>query len=193
MISIPVAHTLDALLFTLGSEFANLSATLAINFPELLFLNEDGKTIRSVPRKFADSAAVTGVLKSGPAVSMTWNLTTPATPDHLTWIIAGEKASLRIESDNAQIQMAPDMKLSMFTAPGEDGRESIYEDPGTPAWAPIEVPRAKFFGGVAEVYEAFAEGRMGALVDFEEATKRHRMVEAIHRSAEKGTRESYES
>ncbi len=46
------------------------------------------------------------------------------------------------------------------------------------------------FGSIGEVYQAFAKGGKG-VVDFEEAVVRHKLVEAIQRSMEKGTRENY--
>ena len=190
MISIPVIHCLDPLCFLLG-EFKFLNAIMAMKFPEVQFQNADGKGTTSMPRNFVDSVAVAGVLKTGPFVNFSYNITTPATPDHLTWIISGEKASLKFEGDNAAIQMAS-MTLSMYTSPSRGGG-SMYEEPKKAAWDTIEYPESKSFGGVGEVYQAFAEGKTEALVDFEEATKRHRMIDAIVRSAEKGTRESYES
>ena len=192
-VSIPVSHTLDPVLFTLGSEFAYLIADLRINFPDVLIQNADGKGTHTVKRDTPDSVTVSGVLKNGASVSTTFNITTPATPDYLSWIIVGEKASLKLESDNAQLQMAPDAKLSMYTPPRNGGLDSIYANPEPPRWAQVEVPKGQYFGGVAEVYQAFAEGKTEALVDFAEATKRHRMVDAIFRSAKNGTKETYES
>lgn len=144
-----------------------------------------------MPRKFADSVAVQGVLESGTTASFAFNITTPGTPDHLTWIIAGEKGSLKMESDGALLQMASTRLLQYTPDPNKTG--NVYAD-GTesPKWEEIKLPPPSgYFGGVGELYAAFAEGKTEVLVDFEEAVKRHKMVEAIFRSAEKGTRESY--
>ena len=59
----------------------------------------------------------------------------------------------------------------------------------TGGWQELEFPE-KPFGGVGEVYEKFVEGGKGS-VDFEEAVKRHRMVDAMRRSLETGKSESY--
>ena len=190
-VTIPVAHILDAVLFALGSEFAHLTANLNTTHPELHILNADGKGSHPVKNNLADSITIAGVLKTGASASMIWNLTTPATPDTFSWIIAGEKASLKIESDKPSIQMAPDIKLSIYSP--QQPAEGTPEGQKSTQWEPVEVPKASYFGGVAAVYQAFAEGKTEALVDFAEATKRHRMVDAIFRSAEKGTREAYES
>lgn len=64
---------------------------------------------------------------------------------------------------------------------GEDGGK----------WEKIETGTQMAFGGVADLYKAFAEGNNELLVDFEGAVKRHEMIEAIVRSSEKGTRETY--
>lgn len=92
---------------------------------------------------------------------------------------------------------------------------------GGAAWKEVEIPKTEFdgcFGGVAPLYEGIAKGkgkdevsvfidrgfgcrsargatmltqRAQGIVDFEEAVTRHKMLEAIAKSAEKGTRESY--
>lgn len=192
LVSIPVAHNLDPVLFALGSEFAHLTADLNINSPDALFQSGDGKSVQSVKRNGPDYVNVSGQLKSGTSLSMVTYLTSLATPDHLSWLIAGEKASLKIESDHSQLQMAPSAVLSMYKPP-EGSKKNMYANPAPPHWEPIEFPKSSYFGGVAEVYLAFAEGKTEALVDFEEATKRHRMVDAIFRSAKNGTRETYQS
>ena len=111
IVSIPVAHTLDAVLFALGTEFAHLTTSLHTNFPDMRIRNADGEGTHLVKSNLADSVTVAGALKTGASASLTWNLTTPATPDLFSRTIAGEKASLKLESDNASIQMAPDIKL----------------------------------------------------------------------------------
>ena len=61
-------------------------------------------------------------------------------------------------------------------------------------WREVVIEKGKpenIFGGVAEIYEELVMGDGKKRVDFEEAVKRHRMVEAVLRSAKDGTRESY--
>lgn len=57
-------------------------------------------------------------------------------------------------------------------------------------WEEIAVAKPSF-GGIGPVYEAFATGKQGTYADFEEAVIRHKMVDAVYRSAESGTRETY--
>ena len=68
---------------------------------------------------------------------------------------------------------------------------SLYQPGENAKWEEVEVPKSGHFGGIGEVYAAFAEGRTEALVDFEKAVTRHKMVEAIQRSSESGERVSY--
>lgn len=174
--SIPAAHLLDTLCYLLG-EFKSLNATTAITFPEVTFTGADGKN-EITKRNIIDSIAVQGVLENGAIANYVFTTTTEATPSKLEWIISGEKGSLKFESPSIFISKSP--PTLYHCKPGEGAK---YEE--------VEVAKPKVFGGINEVYAAFAEGKTEGIVDFEGAVKRHRMVEAIYRSAEKGTRESY--
>ena len=156
---------------------------LSNNFPDLQFTRKDGTKTEAVPRKFQDAIMVQGILESGANVSATLTMTTKATPERLEWIIAGEKATLKMEADSASVQMAS-LKLSMYEPPASPDGKGAWKvvEPLTTALNPL---------GVGEVYQAFAENNPAPLVDFEEAVKRHRMVDAIFRSNDKGSRESY--
>ena len=166
---------LDPLCFLL-SEFKSLSATTAITYPTVQFKKPDGTLTEPMERKFVDSIYVQGVLESGTIASFSVNASTDTVPDYLEWIIAGEKGSLKIEGNSAFISLgAPN--LYQYT-PGDDAK-----------WEEVEFERGSF-GDIGEVYKAYAEGQKG-VVDFDAAVTRHKMVEAIRRSAEKGTRESY--
>ncbi|KAL9637562.1 MAG: hypothetical protein Q9164_002122 [Protoblastenia rupestris] len=186
-VSIPVSHVIDPFCYLLG-EFKWLSASLEQKFPTVQFLKSDGNPGSPVKSNIKDALAVHGVLESGASASFAYNATTTATPDNLNWVISGEKGSLKFESDNAAIQMAA-TKLLMYKMP-ETPAAGIYEEKKPAEWVEVEVAPFIAFGGIGEVYQAVAEGRPG-LVDFEEAVKRHHMVDAIFRSAEKGTRETY--
>ena len=190
IVSIPLLHTLDPLCYLLG-EFTWLSANLGTNIPNVRLTRKDGSKSDPVERKFHDAVSIQGVLESGASASIAYNCTTKATPDRLDWIIAGEKASLKLEGDHATIQMA-DNKLSIYELPSEPKKDEFYGKKTLSTWEPVEVPTMLGFGGIGEVYQAFAEGNQTPLVDFDEAVKRHHMVDAIFRSAEKGTRESYQ-
>ena len=169
--TILVAHSIDPLCYVLG-EFKSLNATSSIVHPTVKI---DGS---ETARNTADSVTVSGVLESGATATFTSGITTPATPENLYWIISGEKGSLKLEGTSA---------LFAFKAP------TLYQYlPGEGAkWEEIEVAKSKHFGGIAEIYETFAEGKRDGILDFEEAVKRHRLIDAIFRSSESGQRVSY--
>ena len=175
IVSIPTAHALDSLCFLLG-EFKTLNATTAVTLPTIQYTNPNGSKTAPEKRTFVDSVAVQGILESGITVSFSCTNTTEATPGRFEWIIAGEKASLKFESSFPFIAFPT--TLYQFTPGGEGAK-----------WEEIGVMTGNS-GGIGELYAAFADEKEG-FVDFDEAVKRHRMVEAIERSAANGTRESY--
>lgn len=193
MISVGTAHILDPLCFLLG-EFKSLNATTETTFPEISYKRADGSRTDPEPRTFADSIMVQGVLQSGATVGFINTQTTEATPGSLEWIISGEKASLKISGASSFLGLFP-AKLYQHSA-GE-GVEGVKMDNydfslgGGSEWKEVDIGAPFAFGGIGHVYETFAAGKKGVFVDFDEAVIRHRMVEAIYRSAEKGTRESY--
>lgn len=176
LVSIATGHVLDTLCYLLG-EFKHLNATTAITFPDMPLTGIDGKT-KTIQRKFIDSITIQGILENGAIANYAFTTTTEATPPRFEWIIYGEKGSLKFEGSNMFISMFPPTLYQY--KPGEGAK-----------WEEVGFGSLMAFGGVGEVYAAFAEGKKEGLVDFDEAVKRHRMVEAIYRSAEKGTRESY--
>jgi len=175
MVSVAAAHILDPLCYIL-SDFKSLNATTAITFPTMQFVGADGKKDPPIERKFADWISVQGALEGGIMANSVISFTTDATPDRLEWIISGEKGSLKFDGPSVLIGY---------------GQPTLYQfTPGQGAmWEEVKVDSA-MFGGIGEVYAAYADGKEG-FVDFEGAVQRHKMVEAIYRSAEKGTRESY--
>ena len=187
IVTIPTIHSLDPLCYLLG-EFKSFNVTTATVFPELRFVQADGSKGEPVKSKIADFISVSGVLESGAAVSFVSASATEATPEHLEWIISGEKGSLKLEGPSQFIVLAPPT-LYQSTLPNPDGKGQ--EEKSKAQWEEVEYEKGGL-GGIGEVYAAFAEGNKD-LVDFDVAVRRHKMVEAIFRSAENGTRESYQS
>lgn len=191
LVTIPTIHALDPLCYLLG-EYKFLNATIATTFPEIRFIQADGSRGEPVKSNFADFISIQGVLESGATASFVSSSTTEFTPAHFEWIISGEEGSLKFEGPSQFIAMAPHT-LSRFAPSKQEGKGD--EDQGGYGakvggkWEEVEVEKGPF-GGIGEVYAAFAEGNKD-LVDFDEAVKRHKMVEAIFRSAKDGTRESY--
>ena len=194
MVTIPTIHTLDPLCYLLG-EFKSLNATTATTFPELRFIQADGSKGEPVKSNIADFISIQGVLESGATVNFVSSSTTEATPGRFEWIISGEKLSLKFEGPSQFIAIAPH-NLYQLAPAQENGKEweeeNVFEKFASGVvgqWQEVEFEKGPF-GGIGEVYAAFADGNKD-LVDFDEAVKRHKLVEAIFRSAEKGTRESY--
>ena len=191
-VTIPTIHSLDPLCYLLG-EFKYLNATTATTFPEVRYKQADGSKSEPVKSNIADFVSIHGVLESGATATFVSSSTTDATPGRFEWIISGEKGSLKFDGPSQFIAMAPHT-LSHFAPLKQDGKRDeekgayAFEGPGG-KWEEVEVEKGGF-GGIGEVYAAFAAGDKN-LVDFDEAVKRHKMVEAIFRSAKNGTRESY--
>ena len=176
LVTIPTIHSLDPICYLLG-DFKYLNATTAIAFPELVFIQEDGSKSQPVKRNSPDSISIQGVLESGATVSFAFSSTTEATPSRFEWIISGEKGALRFESVSSFLAMAPHTLYQ--SSPAQEGGQ----------WKEVEVEKGSF-GGIGAVYAGLAEGSRD-VVDFDQAVERHKMVEAIFRSAKNGTRESY--
>lgn len=192
-VSIITIHAMDPLCYLLG-EFQSFNATTATAFPELRFIQADGSKGEPVKSNLADFISISGVLESGVAVNYVSKFTTEATPERMEWIISGEKGSLKLEGAGALMAMAPPT-LYQYAQPEQEGQEKEGKSRFMPEkggqWEEIEMENGNgAFGGIGEVYRAFAEGNKD-LVDFEVAVKRHKMVEAIFRSAKNGTKESY--
>ena len=191
IVSIATIHALDPLCYLLG-EFKSLNGTTATAFPELRFVQTDGSKGEPVKSNIADFVAVSGVLESGVTASFVMTLTTEATPTRNEWIISGEKGALKFESEAPFMAIGPH-KLYQSRLHKQDGKGSEDQSPYAVKdgvrWEEVEFEQGAF-GGIGEVYAAFADGNKD-LVDFDEAVKRHKMVEAILRSAKNGTRESY--
>jgi predicted dehydrogenase len=160
---------MDALTFLLG-EFESLSAQTHQHF-DLQIADENGE-YKTVPSTSPDSFTVQGTLKGGASASVHLVSTAETNPKELTWIIYGDKGALKIEGSSLMIAFGT-FTLQYF----KDG-----------SWGDVEVEANN---GVGEVYRAFAEDKKDSIVTFEEALVRHRMIEAVFKSARDGTRESY--
>jgi len=159
-----------------------LEATTSIRFPTINFLGVDGRTVRTDERRTADSLIVQGILEGGASASVHIYDSTEASmpPMPLIWTITGTKGCLKLESKNGMLQLGPPKLYQCFVAKGDIER----------GWEEVELPAQMAVGGVGEAYLAHAKGER--LPDFGDALLRHRMLEAVFRSAKQGTRESYE-
>ena len=194
LVTIATIHALDPLLYLLG-EFKSFNATTATVFPEIRFLQADGSKGEPVKSTIADFVSISGVLESGAAVNFLLESVTDATPERMEWTISGERGSLKLESPSPFMVMAPP-SLYRSTRPKQQGQgkeektQPAWEEAKSKAqWEEVEYEKGTI-GGIGEVYTAFAEGNKDT-VDFDVAVQRHKIVEAIFRSAESGTRENF--
>ena len=185
LVTIATIHGLDPILYLLG-EFKSFNATTATVFPELYFIQADGSKGEPVKSKIDDFVSISGVLESGTAVNFVLESVTDATPDHMEWVISGEKGSLKFESPAPFLVIAPPT-LYRSTPTKQEGEGKGEKSKAQ--WEEVEYEKGPI-GGIGEVYTALAEGNKD-IVDFDVAVKRHKLVDAIFRSAESGTRESF--
>lgn len=174
MLSIPVGHTLAALVSALGP-FASLSATLA-NRRTSSINTETGAV---VPMTAHDQVLVDGVLESGATVSIHYRGGT-ARGDGLLWEVNGTEGDLRISGPGGHSQMMP---LFLHGGRGADAALSHIAVDTDPAGAIV--------GNVRRVYEGMASDlRNGTRLapDFDQAVELHRIIAAIERSDETGRR-----
>lgn len=185
LVTIATIHSLDPLCYLLG-EFKSLNATTATTFPELRFVQADGSKGEPVKSNIADFVSIQGVLESGATVNFVSSSTTEATPGRFEWVISGEKGSLKFEGPSQFIAMAPHTLYQVVAPAQENGEEEEEENPYATfakeggKWKEVEFEKGPF-GGIGEVYAAFADGNKD-LVDFDEAVKRHKLVEADRKS-----------
>ncbi|KAF2194469.1 NAD-binding Rossmann fold oxidoreductase family protein [Zopfia rhizophila CBS 207.26] len=183
LVTIPFGHAIDALCFVLG-EFESLSATLANHRPELALVMKDGKEIKKVSKSAHDYVSVTGTLVGGAVVDATYAGGTSRTGKNFYWEINGTEGSLVLEAEYGHIQMfQPSLK---FVGNGEGAKleELEVEKAG-------DFDKGDFSFNVGRAWDAWAGKGKGSVTTFGDALVRHKLIEAVYRSAEKGTRERY--
>ncbi|KIX96014.1 uncharacterized protein Z520_08269 [Fonsecaea multimorphosa CBS 102226] len=181
LMTIPAGHAMDALCYVLG-EMSSLQAKLATRRPTMDIVDRaSGKVLRTVNKTSHDWMSVTGTLARGGGVAtIVYQGGTSDTGKDFYWEINGTKGSLVLEGPNGHIQMFhPTIKFVKAGAKAGQLKEMDVE------------PAKDFAYNVGKVWDAFMGGEDGEFVTFEDALLRHRMIEAIYRSNEKGTRESY--
>lgn len=179
LVTIPFGHATDALCFVLG-EFSSLQATLAVNENESSVVDKDGKELRKISKTSHDFVAVQGALANGGVASIVYQGGSSTTGKDFYWEINGTKGSVVMEAPMGHVQMF-EPTLTFFSSE-KDVKPEVILDKKAP----------DFTFNVGSAYDAFAGvGDGGHLTTFEDAVIRHRMIEAIYRSNQRGTRETY--
>lgn len=178
-LTIPFGHTIDALCWVLG-EFREVSATLAIR-RDTFTIQE---TREVLPNDTEDQIVVGGVLENGAVVSAHYR-GGMSRGTNLLWEINGTEGDLRITAPTGHAQLAD---LTLLGGRGDDTELSVLEVPAKYRTVPAELEGPAVT--VAEAYVRFHQGDTVSdpVPDFDEAVKRHRLLDAIERSAATGQR-----
>ncbi|CAF0921690.1 unnamed protein product [Adineta ricciae] len=173
--SVPGGHTLDAMCYVFG-EFKSVTATMHNARKTIEVRDEKGDTIREEPMTSHDQMSVSGLLTSGAYASIhlrggSYKGT------NLLWEVEGTQGELQIRGTTGHLQLSSPTLFASFN--GEDLTEiKLDEEHG----AHVNVGRA---------YDEFAK-KDGIYPSWEDAVVRHRMIEAIYKSAQTGTTQTYE-
>ena len=181
MLTIPVGHTLAALMDVLG-EVAEVSAVLTTRRTSALAVDTGERLSVSAP----DQVLVSGLLANGATLSIHYRGGTARDGDGLFWEINGTEGDIRVSGPSrGHAQLVP---LSLKGARGDEKAFRALEVPALyrSGWPEDVVP-----GNVARIYARMARDlRDGTHTapSFEDAVAVHRVIAAIERAAESGSR-----
>ncbi|KAF2622536.1 NAD-binding Rossmann fold oxidoreductase family protein [Macroventuria anomochaeta] len=195
LLTIPFGHAVDALCYVLG-EIKDISATLANLLPKLDLVGKDGKPAGKVKKTAHDHVSITGQLENGGGVvNVTYAGGLSRSNRDFYWEIIGTEGTLVLEGPTmgGHVQMyQPTIKLAR-----SDPQVALYgaTSDAKQELEAVEVEKASEMSfNVGRAWDAWAGVGLDKghhVTTFENALLRHKMIDAIYRSAEKGTRENY--
>jgi predicted dehydrogenase len=185
LLTIPVGHTLAAVRDVFG-DVAEVSSVLAVRRPTA-FAVDTGETL---PVTAPDQVLVSGVFASGVPISIHYRGGAARDGYGLFWEIHGTEGDIRVSGPSGHTQM---VQLSLKGACGEEK-----------TFRPLEVPASYLAGwpedvepgNVARLYARMAQDlRDGTRTapSFEDAVAVHRIIAAIEKAAESGSRTALRS
>lgn len=183
LLTIPLGHAVDALCYVLG-EMRDISATLTNLRPELDVMGKDGKLTGKKASKTAhDHVSMTGQLvNNGAIVSVTYAGGLSRSNRDFVWEIIGTKGTLLLEGP----KMGGHVQVFQPTVKFADADQALDT---------VEVEKAEDPSfNVGRAWDAWAGVGLDKghnVTTFEDALLRHKMIDAMYRSAEKGTKENY--
>jgi predicted dehydrogenase len=183
LLTIPFGHAVDALCYVFDSELRDISAKLSNYYPNIPVVDENFKPIDERKKTSHDFVSMSAYTVNGGAnVDVTYAPGLSRTGRDFVWEIIGSEGSLLLEGPKmgGHVQMfQPTVKLAL-------GQEEFKD---------IEVASAADTSfNVGKAWDAWAgvgTEQGYSVTTWEDAVVRHKMIEAIYRSAEKGTRENY--
>ncbi|KAF2795032.1 NAD-binding Rossmann fold oxidoreductase family protein [Melanomma pulvis-pyrius CBS 109.77] len=190
--SIPFGHAVDALCYVLG-EIESLNAVKKNLLPEISLVGNDGKEIKKVKKTAHDYISITGTLVRGGAVDVTYVGDFSRTGRNFYWEINGTEGSLVLTAPVGHIQTC-EPTLEYINSDGK--RETIEVEKSETTREQEYIHPGDLSFNVGRAWDAWAgdetaKGKGASVVTFEDALVRHRMLDAIFRSAEEGTRQRY--
>src|SRR3989449_7594597 len=180
MLSVPLAHTADALCHCLG-EVRELSATMTVRRKSFTIAG----TGESKPMNADDQVLVSGLLEGGAALSIHYRGGF-SRGTNLLWEINGTEGDLQLTAAGGHAQI-----FEMTVHGGRDAQASleVLPIPDQYRWSPPQGPSTN----VAQAYARFARDyREGTHLcpTFDDAVTRHRMLEAVETAAATGQRQT---
>lgn len=182
MLSIPLAHTFDALCHILG-EPETLSATMALRRRHFTITGSP----QTHPRTAEDQIAINGSLGSGATLSIHYR-GGRSRATNLLWEINGTEGDLQFSAAGGHAQI---FELTLRGAQGEQSTITelpIPEQYRYPSLAPLAGPAANIARAYANFARDFREGSHFCAT-FDDAIVRHRTLDAIVKAAETGQRQ----
>jgi len=179
VLTIPFGHAIDALCWVLG-EFRDVTATLATRRKTYRV----AETQETLTRDIADQVVISGTLVSEVVVAAHYRGGSSRATNFL-WEINGTEGDVQITATSGHAQAA---ELTLRGARGSSDDMVVMPVPTEYRVTPVELPGPAV--NVAEAYARFALGASAVdqIPDFEDAVRRHRLLDAIERSAESGAR-----
>jgi predicted dehydrogenase len=180
MLSIPLGHTADALVYCLG-EIRELSATMAQRRKTFTIVG----TNESQPMTADDQIGVTGLLEGGAVFSIHYRGGV-SRGTNLLWEINGTQGDLQLTAAGGLVEI---FEMTIRGGKGAQSSLEVLPVPRQYQWAAAQGPGTN----VAQAYAHFARDyREGTHLcpTFEDALTRHRMLNAIETAAATGQRQT---
>jgi len=178
MLSIALGHAADALCHCLG-EVRELSATMTMRRKSFTI----AQTGESKPMNAEDQVCVTGLLRSGAALSIHYRGGV-SRGTNLLWEINGTEGDLQLTAAGGQAQI---FEMTVQGGKGAQSSLQVLPVPEQYRWSPPQGPGPST--NVAQAYARFARDyREGThfCPTFDDAVTRHRMLNAIETAAATG-------
>jgi predicted dehydrogenase len=183
LLTIPLGHTIDAVCGVLG-EFDTVSAVITNNLTEAIVMETQARIAKSAE----DQVLIAGTLESGAAISVHYR-GGRSRGTNFHWEINGSEGDLLLTGPGGHLQF---MEPTVRGGRAADKGLAELAVPAKYRWAPAAVPAGPPLN-VAQAYLRLAgdlEHGTQDVATFDQAVKRHRLLEAASTAAQCGQRAS---